>query len=263
MNLCTVYLDHPLQLKRALDVAEPSGEAKSTILFYVHGGGWSAGSRDSFHHHLEHFSGQGYWCASVGYRLAPNAKWKDQLVDIMEGYDRFIRLLADKQVRYNKVIVVGSSAGAHLGSLLALMRPDQVEAEVKLTGEWRKPDACVSINGPGTLVEWPDMNETIRESIEKVIGARYEDKSGDFQKASPDYYVHNGCPNFLFFNVENEKYFPHDLVQRMSDQIREAGSESKVIFCEGADHGFFYGISNPLQLKALGQLEDYIVQQGD
>lgn len=261
MNLSTVYLDQPLQLKRALDVAQPEGDVKSTVLFYVHGGGWSAGSRDSFHHHLEHFSNLGYWSASVGYRLAPNAKWTDQLADIMEGYDRFIRMMEDKQVGFTKVIVLGSSAGAHLVSLLALMRPDQVEAQIKLSGEWRVPDACVSINGPGTLVEWPNMNETIRESVEKAIGARYEDKSDDFLKASPDYYVFEGCPNFLFFNVEKEKYFPHELVNKLSDKIREHGSESEVIFCEDAEHGFFYGISSPLQLKALKQLETYIIQQ--
>jgi acetyl esterase/lipase len=262
MKLSTVYLDKPLQLKRAIDVAKPIGEAKATVLFYVHGGGWSAGSRDAFHHHMEHFSSRGYWCASAGYRLAPTAKWNEQLTDIMEGYDRFLRLLEEQQVTVSRVIVIGSSAGAHLASLLALMQPDEVNASIRL-GDWRTPDACVSINGPGTLAEWADMNESIRESIEKVIGVKYEENSDAFLEASPDHYVREGCPNFLFFNVENEKYFPHDLVHRLSDKIREAGSKSEVIFCKGADHGFFYGISNPLQLKALGQLEAYIIQQND
>lgn len=261
MNLYTIYLDQPLKLKRAIDVVQPQGEVQSTVLFYVHGGGWSAGSRDVFHHHLEHFSNQGYLCASVGYRLAPTAKWRDQITDVMEGYDRFIRLLEEEKVVYKKVIVLGSSAGAHLVSLLALMRPEQVEAEVKLSGAWRTPDACVSINGPGTLVEWPDMDSAIRESIEKVIGARYEEKSAEFLKASPDFYVCEGCPNFLFFIVEKEKYFPHHLVYALSNKIRELGSESEVVFCEEAEHGFFYGISNPLQLKALKRLEAYIQKQ--
>jgi acetyl esterase/lipase len=263
MIMQTFYLDNPLLLKRAIDVAEPQGEVKSTALFYVHGGGWSMGARDSFHHHLEHFSAQGYWCASVGYRLAPAAKWKTQMTDVMEGYDRFVRLLAEYGADIKQIIVLGSSAGAHLVSLLALMHPDELEVEekIRLSGEWRVPDACVSINGPGTMERWPDMNATIRESIEKVIGTSYDESSDEFAKASPDNYVRHSCPDFLFMIVEHEKYFPHDAVYRMSEKIQQMGSKSEVVYCDGAEHGFFYGLKSPLQHKALGVLEDFVASR--
>jgi acetyl esterase/lipase len=258
MDLVTYYIDRPVVLKRAVDIARPAGAAKDTALFYVHGGGWNAGARDAFHHHLEHFSAQGYWCASAGYRLAPQVKWNVQLADVMESYDRFVRLLEEQGADIRRIVVLGSSAGAHLASLLALMGPEEAGVPVRLSGAWRRPDACVSINGPGTLEEWPDMEKSIRADIEKVIGVPYGEPTDQFAKASPDRYVKPSGPSFLFLVVEHEKYFPHEFIYRMSDSIKSVGGSSEVVYCEGAQHGFFYGVAGPLQKKALAKLEDFL-----
>ncbi|WP_127588242.1 alpha/beta hydrolase [Paenibacillus koleovorans] len=265
MQLEMIYLDRPLMIKRAVDIAIPQADAEgrkqTTALLYVHGGGWNLGAREQFHHHLEHFSLRGYWAGSVGYRLAPGAKWQEQLKDVMEGYGRFLQRIDEAGDHVDRVIVIGSSAGAHLASLLALMEPWQLDVPVVLAegqARWRKPDACVSINGPGSMERWDDMNELIRESIERVAGVGYDDETDVFAKMSPDRYVRAGCPDFLFLIVEREKYFPHPLVYRMSDSIRAAGSRSEVVYFEDADHGFFYGISSPLQQKALAVLEKFV-----
>ncbi|TMV46471.1 alpha/beta hydrolase [Paenibacillus mesophilus] len=258
MDLVTYYLDRPIVLKRAVDIARPAGAAKDTALFYVHGGGWHAGARDAFHHHLEHYSAQGYWCASAGYRLAPQAKWNVQLADVMESYDLFVHQLAEQGADIRRIVVIGSSAGAHLASLLALMEPEEVGVPVRLSGEWRKPDGCVSINGPATLEEWPDMDAAIRVDIEKVIGVPYGEPTDQFAKASPDRYVKPSGPSFLFFVVEHEKFFPHEYIYRMSDSIKSAGCSSEVVYCDDAQHGFFYGVAGPLQKKAMVKLEEFL-----
>ncbi|TNJ58758.1 alpha/beta hydrolase [Paenibacillus hemerocallicola] len=258
MELATYYLDRPIAMRRAVDVASPEGAARDTALFYIHGGGWHAGTRDTFHHHLEHFSAKGYWCASAGYRLAPHAKWNTQLADVMESYDRFVKLLEERGASVRRIVVLGSSAGAHLASLLALMEPDEVGVPVRLSGAWRKPDACVSINGPGTLEEWPDMHEGIRADIEKVVGVPYGEATDPFAKASPDRYVKPSGPSFLFMVVEHEKFFPHEYVYRMSDSIIAVGGSSEVVYCEGAEHGFFYGVAGTLQKKAMTILEAFL-----
>jgi acetyl esterase/lipase len=258
MHLFTIYLDQPLVLKRAVDFAQPEGEVRDTAIFYVHGGGWNSGARDIYHYHLEHFSSKGFWCASVGYRLAPQAKFADQMTDVMEGYDRFVRYLEEHAPGIRRIVVTGSSAGAHLASLLALMHPEQLGRKLNLAGEWRKPDACLSVNGPGTLEKWPDMNESIKNSIEQMIGAAYEEETDAFAKASPIRYVHEGCPEFLFFVVEHEPYFPHEYVREMSDRIVACGGKSEVVYFEGAKHGFFYGLRSDIQQRALKRMEQFL-----
>src|SRR5690606_15918570 len=146
----------------------------------------------------------------------------------------------------------------HLASLLALMRPEQLGREVRLSGPWRKPDACLSVNGPGTLEPWPDMNADIRNSIEKVMGASCEEPTEAFAKASPIRYVTADSPEFLFFVVEHEKYFPHEYVREMSDKIVQLGGKSEVVFFEDTNHGFFYGLKNEKQQKALALMERFV-----
>ncbi|MCU6708899.1 alpha/beta hydrolase [Paenibacillus sp. J5C_2022] len=264
MELTTLYVDEPLVLKRAVDIAKPSGAAKSTALFYVHGGGWNGGSRDQFHSHLAYFSSRGYWCGSAGYRLAPAADWKQQLSDASEAYMAFLHDLECQGQPVQRVIVLGSSAGAHLASLLAMMPPDRLPVQrTDRHAVWRQPDACVSINGPGTLEEWPDMNERIRDCIEQAVGCSYadSDRGEAFAEASPIAYVGQGCPSFLFLLAEHEQYFPHAHVYAMSESIRRHGGAAETVLIEGAEHGFFYGLTSPEQRQALRVLEAWLERQ--
>jgi len=263
VELTTLYLDEPLVLKRAVDIAKPVGTTKHLALFYIHGGGWSAGNREQFHSHLEHFSSHGYWCASAGYRLAPEANWKQQLSDVAEAYLAFLHYLEYHGQAVQHIIVLGSSAGAHLASLLALVSPGMLDIPQKERDNWRRPDSCVSINGPGMISEWPDMNASIRKSIEQVIGFSYDDKdnASAFLEASPIEYVGRHCPSFLFLLAEHEQYFPHEYVHAMSEKILRNNGKAETALIEGTEHGFFYGLKSPEQRYALHLLEAWIARQ--
>ncbi|WP_179215941.1 alpha/beta hydrolase [Paenibacillus sp. MY03] len=257
MELTTLYLDQPIVWKRVVDIAAPYGTAGPTALFYIHGGGWNSGNRDLFHYHLEHFSSRGYWCASAGYRPAPEVNWKQQLTDVTGAYLAFLRHLERRQETVRNMIVLGSSAGAHLASLLALVSPEALDIAQKDRDLWRKPDACVSINGPATLEEWPDMNADIRGSIEQTIGYPYDvlDRTDMFAQASPVNHVGRDSPSFLFLLAEREYFFPHAHIHLMSEKIRSYGGESEAVLIEGTEHGFFYRLETPEQQRALGLLE--------
>ena len=62
------YLDSPLQPGRVFDLFLPETATRDTALFFVHGGGWCAGSRTAYHAIMEHCCGLGYLCASTDYR---------------------------------------------------------------------------------------------------------------------------------------------------------------------------------------------------
>lgn len=265
MEITTLYLNDPLVLKRAVDIAKPSSSAKHTVLFYIHGGGWNSGSRDQFHSHLEHFSYRGYWCASAGYRLAPEVNWKQQLSDVTEAYLTFLHYLERQKQAVQQIIVLGSSAGAHLASLLALVSPELLGMPHKDYDKWQQPSSCVSINGPGTLSEWPDMNERIRTCIEQVIGSSYDNSvyAEAFAQASPIEHIGVGqhLPSFLFLLAEHEHYFPHAHIEAMSEKIRRNRGVAETALIKGAEHGFFYGLNSPEQQQALRLLEAWLERQ--
>lgn len=92
-------------------------ERKSdVIVIYLHGGGWNNGNAGQFHYIGQYFAKSGYDCILLNYRKVPAVRYPDIVSDIFTGYCEVRKHLAAKQnTRY---IVIGSSAGAHLGAVL-------------------------------------------------------------------------------------------------------------------------------------------------
>jgi acetyl esterase/lipase len=104
----------------ALDIYRaPQDDAPVTI--YVHGGGWRSGDKTGDGaRRLAPFAAYGVTVASVDYRLAPRATFPDQLYDIKAAV-RWLRGNGGRLgLRIDRLGIWGASAGAYLGSLLAL-----------------------------------------------------------------------------------------------------------------------------------------------
>ncbi|MBP1994287.1 alpha/beta hydrolase [Paenibacillus eucommiae] len=258
MELITYYYDEDIQLKRALDIARPVELSRRTALFYIHGGGWRGSSRDLYHEHMQYFSHRGYLCASAGYRLVPVVQLPGQMADVRDGYSLFIRYIEENGLTIDRIILIGSSAGAHLASMLAVTEPRWLEEGAKPRLNWRRPTACVSVCGPGTLMKWDNMEVNIKRAIEELLGVTYEANTLLFQQASPIEHVNEQSPDFLFLIAGKEKLFPHPFIYAMSDKLKYFGKRADVVLFPEAEHGFFYHLRSDLQLEALAVLEAYM-----
>ena len=118
------FLDKPLVKGRIFDVFEPAAgvPVKDVAIFFVHGGGWRAGSRTGFYEIMEAFGKLGYITCTTDYRL--NVNGFEQLSDIREAYDCFVDILK-KRNHSCRIAGHGSSAGAHLASLLCCAKPGE------------------------------------------------------------------------------------------------------------------------------------------
>jgi acetyl esterase/lipase len=253
-ELTTVYWDEPIVWRRAVDIACPSFICRRTALFYVHGGGWVGGARDNFHHHLAYFSKLGYICASAGYRLVSDVTWKEQLDDVTAAYKQFTAWIRERELEIDRIIVIGSSAGAHLASMLVLTGDVDPLSMLPLA-------ACVSINGPAGLEPFSGMNEEIKILIDKALGIAIdsEEENGDlYRRASPNRHIGPKAPDFLFILAGNEPYFPHAQIYDMSDQLRNFGKRAEVVCVPNANHGFLYELKTDQQLLGLHALKTFI-----
>ncbi len=102
-----------------LDLQVPIGATAATpLVVWVHGGGWSAGSRLPIPARVTALCPRGYAIASVDYRLSGTATWPAQIHDV-KGAIRWLRASA---ATYNldpdRFGVWGSSAGGHLVAFL-------------------------------------------------------------------------------------------------------------------------------------------------
>ena len=122
-HFTSYFLDTPFVSGRVFDVFEPDSITEEISLFFVHGGGWQAGSRTIYHKLMEAFNNRGYLCAATDYRLKGVSVF-DQLQDVREAYDHFVSWLKERG-RPLKIAVCGGSAGAHLASLLLCADPGE------------------------------------------------------------------------------------------------------------------------------------------
>jgi acetyl esterase/lipase len=107
--------------RNTLDVYTPSraqgrtGRELPTVVI-VHGGSWIKGNRTTMAPESRQFAGLGYVAISVDYRPATDAAWPAQRTDLRRAL-RWVRSHAsDLNVDVDRIIVLGSSAGAEIAA---------------------------------------------------------------------------------------------------------------------------------------------------
>lgn len=120
-----VFVAGPTQVRALVYGPEPRqglelftrGKARSPVIVYLHGGGWSAGSpKDgSRGAQADHFTSRGFAYATVGYRYVPTVTVEQQLADVARAIG-FLR--RQKGVDPARIVLIGHSSGAHMAALL-------------------------------------------------------------------------------------------------------------------------------------------------
>lgn len=115
-----------------------------TLVVYIHGGGWNAGSPKDFYFIGQKIALEGFDCMMLGYRKASKYHYPEISEDIFEGYVKLREHLKRKGCKHSKTVIMGSSAGAHLGALLCFDRERQAQHNIQ-TDEF---DGFISLAGP-------------------------------------------------------------------------------------------------------------------
>ena len=141
--------------RQKLDIYLPNNRKPRAVIVFFYGGAWSSGAKWPYRPLAAAFTGRGYAVVVPNYRLYPSARFPDFVEDAA---------LALKWTRDNAslfggapVFVMGHSAGAHIGALLA------VDAKY-LRAHGIEPSfirGFIGIAGPYTLnpAKWPVMRE--------------------------------------------------------------------------------------------------------
>ncbi len=101
-----------------LDLFTPDNKnGKLLVLIYIHGGGWTTGSKRTSAHQCAVFASEGFLVLNIKYRLGPKYKHPAALEDI----GQVLVWLNKNHIKYNAdldtIFFGGSSAGAHLSCM--------------------------------------------------------------------------------------------------------------------------------------------------
>ena len=226
----------------AFDLYMPEGVSQPPLLIWVHGGGWSRGSRDAVS--TVHLVNAGYAMASVSYRLSGDAPYPAQIHDIKAAI-RFLRANAD-QYGYNadRIGIVGVSAGAHLAALAGVTNGsaqhegevgDQLDVSSDVT-------AIVSYFGASNLTSILDQSTPFGLNIrvpglEALFGGPVDERIPLAESASPVFHVDAGDPPLLLLHGDQDPQMPINQSHELDGAYRETGLDVAFHVVHGARHG--------------------------
>ncbi|MGA9276315.1 alpha/beta hydrolase [Ilumatobacter sp.] len=182
----------------------PSG---GRVLVYLHGGGYYSGGKHREGRALLHrLAAQGWVCVSANYRLRPSAGFEDHLADAHSVLAWARTHASEYGGDPERVVMAGSSAGAHLTSLLALDSDTNLDAAICLYGYY---------------------------------GRYYGHTPVEPVTSTPLALPAAAAPPFLIAHGEYDTWTPVEAARSLADKLRTESTKPVVaIELPGGQHGF-------------------------
>jgi acetyl esterase/lipase len=213
-----------------LDLFVPeNASSKPPLLVWIHGGGWTKGSKSQFNPMFLRLTAEGYATASVDYRLEGLNSHPKQIHDF-KGAIRWLRANAEKYgYDTTRIAVGGGSAGGHLALLLGLSAGVS-ELEGVIGGNLdhsSRAHAIIDLYGPSELDFFAE---------EKAGFGR--NKTPELLKsASPLTYLDKDDPPVIIFYGDQDEVVPPSQNEVVHERYQAAGLESSLHMIKGAGHG--------------------------
>ena len=230
------------------------------LLVWVHGGAWSAGSKENPPMELLAY---GFAMASIEYRLSGEAPFPAQIHDIKAAI-RFLRGNAKKYgFDENKIILWGSSAGGHLAALAGVS--DGNEALEGNLGAYTKVSSKVRVildyfgasNLTTILKQSTPYGLNMRTpALTKLYGKPIEEAGEEAKLASPVFYVDRTDPPMFICHGDQDPQMPINQSIELFGKYKEAGLKVEIEFLQGAGHGGKQFSSPVLVMKVLKFLKN-------
>jgi len=218
----------------------PPGAGVVPLAVYIHGGGWSAGTRggDGYYKLARpRLLAQGVAVASIDYRLAPGHRFPTQIEDVTYAV-RYLRANAQKlRIDPNRIAAFGTSAGGHLASLLGTIDPSAGFDVGPLTEVSSRVRAVVDIVGPADLTDraLPDATKASILKAFGVMGGITKDPA--LLKASPVTYVSPDDPPFLVVQGTVDELVPLEQSVGFTQRLKAVGVRAEMVTVVGGTHG--------------------------
>jgi acetyl esterase/lipase len=220
-------------------------QADAPLVLYVHGGGWRSGDKtDAGAERLAPLAACGITVASVNYRLVPGAVFPDQLHDL-KGAVRWLRTHGPGLgLRSDRLGIWGASAGAYLGSLLALTAGDDrfegavggnldQSSEVQAVVHWFGQSDLLA-SGSRSDIEarlLPFAFEAGLLGVSSVVEAA--DRARDLSLLTR---VSAQAPPFLIAHGDRDHVVASSEGKALHDALSRAGAETQFMLVGGAGH---------------------------
>lgn len=223
--------------RQKLDLYLPTASGSACpLVIWVHGGGWSGGSRKDCP--AIRLAERGYAVASIDYRLSQDAIYPAQIEDCKAAV-RFLRAHAmEYGIQPKHIGAWGGSAGGHLVSLLGATGDirdfdtganlDQ-SSQVQCVVDWFGPTDFLHYGDPPSKAVYDPNSAGAR-----LLGGKDPEKA---RRASPLYFVNKDAAPFLIMQGDKDNLVPLQQSQVLEAALKQNGVECNLMIFSGAGHG--------------------------
>jgi acetyl esterase/lipase len=155
--------------RQRLDIYRPRAEPHGPVVLFLHGGGWTSGSRGDHGFVGATLAARGLTVVIPDYRLYPEARFPDFVEDAALAY-RWAAPHCQQHGISRPLFIMGHSAGAHIGALLTY-DPDY---RARFAPGAVPPQGFVGLAGPYAFdpTTWPASREIFTTAAENADRAR-------------------------------------------------------------------------------------------
>lgn len=205
------YGNHTLQV---LDVLIPPSDPPYPIVVYFHGGGFLAGSKESYTRICRTLASHHYLTCNVNYRLAPKCNFPAQLHDVAAALTWVIKNADEYGGDTTKIFLAGDSSGAYLTSwyATALHKTELFDAfDIENTMQWTSLRGLVLFYGIVDLEKVITTGFPFMKLLMDFLGLDPETYKKRLYLSSPIHHISKKLPPVFICAGERDSLFPQSV----------------------------------------------------
>jgi acetyl esterase/lipase len=249
------------------------------VIVFLHGGGWSGGTRTTGPDFKRYFAGDGFAMASIEYRLTPAITFPSNVEDVRTAVRWLKANAAQHGLDADRICLWGTSAGGHLAAVAGLAPAgtfegsdnrdrssavrcvldaygpttfDVMDAQTRAEAELlQKPVVTIMVGGRGGAgrgdagrggagrAGGPLPHDDPASPESRLLGGAVQTVLDRVRAASPLTYVGRNAPPFLIMHGLADGSVPHGQSVLLYEALRDAEREVTLRLIDGLPHTFF------------------------
>jgi acetyl esterase/lipase len=210
-------------------------------LFYIHGGGWTGGSKEASVPSVLPWLEMGWTVVNVEYRLARVSHAPAAVEDCLCALKWVVSHAAEYHFDPSRIVTSGDSAGGHL-ALMTGMTPE----EAALDRECPSSQADSPLPKVAAIVNWYGITDVVdlldgpnRKTYAVAWLGSALNREEIARRVSPLTYVRPGLPPILTIQGDADPTVPYSHSLRLRDELNKVGVQNELITIPGGKHGMF------------------------
>lgn len=226
-------------------------------LIYIHGGGWTGGSKEGSSLTFLPFLQMGWNVVNVEYRLARVSMAPAAVEDCLCALRWVYRNAKQYNFDLTKLVVTGNSAGGHLALTTGIV-PASAGLDRECPGtETLKVAAIINWYGITDVVDLLD-GPNMKTYAVQWLGS-LPNREEIARRVSPLTYVRPGIPPILSIQGDADPVVPYAHSVRLKQALDKAGISNELVTIPGGRHG---GFNREETLMIYGAIRRFLTKQG-